>query len=399
MLSRMHESTRLGRVARWFGWAVAVVLAVMAWQVPVAAAESWQAFVTSANGLTQIDTGSDTAESPVLPVGTGLMGPVAIAPDGRTAYVVTSDTGQGQPGVIPFALTASGPVPETAITYTGTSRPGFVSIAITPNGQMLYVADFSDDAVVPIDLTKSTPAFGRPIPVTGGPSDLAVSPDGSTVYALDGGITPIATATNTAGPILATSLGGNAESFALAPDGSEAYVPITGTPYVYPVALPSGRVGTGIDIGASTNGGEGIRTIAITPDAGTAYATAIATNGDPSVVPIDLATGEAETGIDLGAATSSTGSPGAIAITPDGKTVYATVEGANSGWVVPISTATGTPGVAITAGIGISDWAIAITPDVPPVASFTVTSAPPGSATMFDASSSTVQFGSITNYE
>ena len=176
-------------------------------------------------------------------------------------------------------------------------------------------------------------------------------------------------------------------------------MPITGSPYVYPVSLPSGTKGTAINLGAETTGGDGIHTIAISPDGSTAYAAgALESDGDPSVVPIDLANGQAGTPIDLTTPTGSDeASMFAVAITPDGKTVYASFESYSDG-VVPIPTATDTPGTAITTGIGSEDWAIAITPDQPPVASFTVTAAPPGSATMFDASASTAQFGTITKY-
>ncbi len=384
---------------------LASVAAVSAGPVATAAAESYQALVSSTTGLTQIDTGSNTAASPVA--GTGTLGPVVIAPDGQTAYAVTSDTGHGEYGVIPFALTASGPAAETPISVPKSDYPeanpindGFDSIVITPNGHTLYIADGGNDVVFPIDLTQNPPVVGTAIQLNGGPTALAMSPDGSTVYALDAGITPIDTATNTAGTTVATSLGGNAESFALTPDGSKAYVPITGSPYVYPVSLPSGTKGTAINLGAETTGGDGIHTIAISPDGSTAYAAgAVQSDGDPSIVPINLANGQAGTPIDLTTPTGSDeASMFAVAITPDGKTVYASFESFSDG-VVPIPTATDTPGTAITTGIGSEDWAIAITPDQPPVASFTVTAAPPGSATMFDASSSTVQFGSITSYQ
>ena len=58
--------------------------------------------------------------------------------------------------------------------------------------------------------------------------------------------------------------------------------------------------------------------------------------------------------------------PGAVAITPDGKTVYVTrgslfTGGSRPGWVTPISTATGMLGKPIPVGGG--PMAIAITPD------------------------------------
>ena len=76
--------------------------------------------------------------------------------------------------------------------------------------------------------------------------------------------------------------------------------------------------------------------------------------------------------------------PTGIAITPDGTTAY--VASSIFGTVTPIATATNTPGTPID--VGIKPLGISITPDQAPTASFTATSAPPGSPTSFDASAS-----------
>ena len=81
-------------------------------------------------------------------------------------------------------------------------------------------------------------------------------------------------------------------------------------------------------------------------------------------------------------------------MTPDSKTVY--VGNSNASTVTPIDVATGTAGAAIT-GVGVPR-SLAITPDQAPVANFAVTSASPGQPTTFDASSSTVRFGTIASY-
>ncbi len=72
------------------------------------------------------------------------------------------------------------------------------------------------------------------------------------------------------------------------------------------------------------------------------------------------------------------------------------VGNSNDGTVTPIDVATNTAGAAI-AGVR-TPRSIAITPDQAPVANFSVTSAAPGSVTSFDASASTVRFGTIATY-
>ena len=79
-------------------------------------------------------------------------------------------------------------------------------------------------------------------------------------------------------------------------------------------------------------------------------------------MPIDTATNMPGTPIDVG------GEPFAIAVTPDGKTVYVANTWENTGrpasalgTVTPIATATSRPGPAIQ--VGSEPWAFAITPD------------------------------------
>ncbi len=165
-------------------------------------------------------------------------------------------------------------------------------VAITPNGDTAYFADPIHNLVLPLDLTQNPPTFEKPITIAGA-SAIAISPDGSTAWVVgSGGITPIDTATNTAGT--AISVGDiNAEGIALAPDGSTAYVTVAGGS-VIPVPLPSGPAGQPIDLnGYSFAGGDGVQEIAVAPDGATAYAlTELGSGGGASgtyVIPIDLA--------------------------------------------------------------------------------------------------------------
>jgi len=375
------------------GWGSRGTLAVFAvlvgaWLAPAASAASWQALVTdssyASSSATPIDLGANVAGPVVATGGSGGLG-VAIAPDARTAYVVNANQSGLTGQITPVDLTSSPPVAEATIDIP--DSPGNF-IAITPDGRKAYMTDPRDGKVFPIDLTSSPATVGAAIVVGGNPEGIAFSPDGSRAYVAmnahtPGGtaeVLPITVATDAVGMAI-TGLGPHPYAIAVTPDGTKAYVTDAGAGTngnVYPVALPAGPVGLPISLGASTAG------IAVAPDGLTAYAAA-----GGSVVPIDVSNDSAGIPIPV------SGGAYAIAVTPDSKTVYVTNE--TGATVTPIDVATGTAGTAISS-VGSAPQGIAITPDQAPVANFAVASAAPGSATSFDASSSTVRFGTIVKY-
>ena len=139
----------------------------------------------------------------------------------------------------------------------------------------------------------------------------------------------------------------------LVPRSATAYVANLNDNTVTPIDLATGRAGTPIFVGIGSYPGA----VAITPDGKTAYVANI--SSDATLTPIDLATGRTGTPIQLG--------PGgahaiAVAITPDGKTAYLTEGTAVSeGTVTPIDLVTGRAGTPIQ--VGIDPDSIAITPD------------------------------------
>ena len=211
----------------------------------------------------------------------------------------------------------------------------------------------------------------------GSPVTAYVANDGS------GTVTPIATATNTAGPPITVGndpchrdhagrqdrlrrqrrLGhgdpdrdrhqhrraadhGRERPYAIAitPDGKTAYVANVGLGHGDPDRDRHQHRRP------ADHGRRRPSAIAITPDGKTAYVTNF---GSDTVTPIATATNTAGPPITVG------NSPCAIAITPDGKTAY--VANARPGTVTPIATATNTAGPPIT--VGNAPYAIAITPD------------------------------------
>ena len=203
-------------------------------------------------------------------------------------------------------------------------------------------------------------------------------------------VTPIDTATNTAGTVINNV--GRSFAVAITPNGQTAYVPNWVSGSVTPLDTATNTPGTAIPVGNP-------RGIAITPDGQTAYVANFFSKvggAAGSVSPIDTATNTPGTEIPL------RGFPLAIAITPNGQTAYVTVSNpiADSDTVIPIDTATNTPGTAIPVGpvAGTNSIAIAITPDQAPVAHLSVTPNVAGQVSSFDASASTVAFGTISRY-
>ncbi|MDQ6776826.1 MAG: choice-of-anchor D domain-containing protein [Actinomycetota bacterium] len=356
------------------------------WWTPGAHAASWQALVTDSSlgdtSASTIDLGSNSVASSITTGGTGGLG-VAVSPDAGTGYVVdagaTGATGQ----ITPVNLATSPSTAEAAINIP--SSPGNF-FAVAPNGAKAYMTDPRDGFVFPIDLTTTPATVGLGINVGGNPEGIAFSPDGSKAYAAmnanTGGtaeVLPITVSSNAVGTAI-TGLGPHPFSIAITPDGSTAYVGDAGAgsnDSVYPITLASGVVGSPITVGGGVFG------VAIAPDGGKAYVTT-----GSGVTPISLS------GNNKGTAIPVSGGAAAIAVTPDSKTVYVTND--TAGTVTPINASSGTAGNPIS--VGGLPRGIAITPDQAPVANFTVVSAPPGSDTTFDASASTVAFGTIVKY-
>jgi DNA-binding beta-propeller fold protein YncE len=308
-----------------------------------------------------IDAGTDSVGTPIT-VGSD-SDALAITPNGQTAYVVSPDNNS----VTPVDL-------ATGTAGTPITVPVPTSIAITPNGQTAYVTS-GQNSVVPITLATGT--AGTAIPAGTNPVGIAITPNGATAYVTDNGnstVTPITLATGTAGTPI--TVGPNPTGIAITPDGTMAYVTDKGHGEVTPITLATGTAGTPITVGAQP------KAIAITPNGATAYVT---NTSSAFVSAIALATGTASR-ITVGDIGQSS-----VVVSPDGTTAFVNSDDG----VLPINTATNTPDALIHTG-GASG--IAVTPDPAPVAAFTVTPAPVGGATLFNASASSSPGAPITSY-
>ncbi len=346
---------------------------------PAAAASppAWTAYVVSnaTDAVIPVDTATDAVGTPIA-VGSGPSA-IAITPDASTAYVTDEGTTNTAPGfVTPIDLSTNTPGTTIAV------GSGPDAIAITPNGLTAYVGNYNDDTVTPINLV--TNAAGTPIPVGGAPTSIAITPDGTTAYvgrAYESGI-QLDLTTNS------TGMGASPSGFASAitPDGGTV---VATSPQDNSVDAFTTATDTGSTV-AALNDPEGV---AITPDGATAYvAYSPFTTNKGALLPIPLAdTNAPGTPINLG-----TNSAYAVAITPDGSTAFVTdLTGGN---LVPVDLASGTAGAPISLGSeGTNPIAIAITPDQAPMAHVHLNIL--GNLTdSFDASASTVAYGTIASY-
>jgi YVTN family beta-propeller protein len=323
---------------------------------------------SSGGTVTPIDLATSTAEKPIDV--SGQPGPMAIAPDGKTAYVTTTFTNSrtSAQAVQPIDLatnTAGKPInlqaPPQGIVIT---PDGKTALVITPNVFQSYT-------VVPVNLATNRP--GKPIKLNGPAEAIAMAPNGKTYVAIEldsvvfHGVRQLpfdfmSLDLATGRPGKPIKISGYPAAIAITPNGKTAYVttfsPGFSSGLVIPINLSTNKAGKPIKISGKPPGnyfvGEPFA-IAITPDGKTAYVT----NGvSGTVTPIDVATNMPGKPIKIG------GKPGAdaIAISPDGTTAY--VANQPSSTVTPIYLATGTPEKPIRFGHGFDDGseAIAIAP-------------------------------------
>jgi len=262
-----------------------------------------------------ITTATNTVGKPIS-AGLGFGGyyQMAITPDGKTLYDISSGKGNEPPSyVIPISTATNTPGKPIKIQSTDA-----YDILVGPNGKTVYAIGRSATGtteVVPISTATNTP--GQPGTADGAAGALAITPDGRAVYFADKAlkdldrVIPFSTAANTAGKLI--KVDGMAGAIAVAPDGNTVYV--TSEPRQNPAVLTcTGRTGMVTPISTATN-----------------------LPGRPVRVACD---------------------PYAIVVTPDGKTVWV----GSSNWVTPISTATDRAGTPITFRGNLVAMVIGLTP-------------------------------------
>jgi hypothetical protein len=175
---------------------LAVFAAVVTFLSAHPAAAQW-VYATSpdANVLSVIDPSHDTVAmtipTPFSP------GAIALTPDGKQAYVVNNctqaDRASGVAGSVTVLDLVNNVVSVPAISVG--NCPNAVAVGATPNGVRTYVANSSGSvSVIDVSTNTALPSITTPGPA----SDVALTPDGKTLYVVSGfnGFS-IDTATNT----------------------------------------------------------------------------------------------------------------------------------------------------------------------------------------------------------
>ncbi len=300
---------------------------------------------------------------------------IAIAPDGSTAYVTNSDGNT----VRLLNLRSNPPSFGTAIKVGG----GPAAIAITPSGDTAYVTNFNSNSVSPIDLRSSPPRAGTPIAVGSGPWSIAVSPNGQFVCVSNSEATSVSVINTASRGVTTIPVSAAPQAIAIAPDGSTAYVANGSVVSVINLASNPPSLKGSISVPGGPLG------IAITPNG----KLALTANNDNTVTPIDLTSSPASAAAPV--SVGSLSQPDGIAIAPDGKTAYV-ANATNT--VTPIDLASSPLKSEAAVQVGAPSFGIAIAPGQAPTAHLSVSPAPAGKSTIFDASGSHLSGGTITSY-
>src|SRR5215471_17735501 len=212
-------------VGSWFLGLLVVMCAGVS-----AEAQPW-AFVGN-NGSGTVSVINTTASPPTVvatvAVGTFPNG-VSISPDGMRAYV--ANHGSNTVSVID---TTTAP-PSVLATVPGLNGP--YGIAVHPNGMLAYVVNTSGSTVSVIDTDSTSPTFNTVVATvsltgsTGSPwPGLAISPDGTRAYvAVSGSNTVAVIDADSASPTFNTvvtsiTVGNLPRGIAFSSDGNRAYV-------------------------------------------------------------------------------------------------------------------------------------------------------------------------------
>jgi 6-phosphogluconolactonase len=243
-------------------------------------------------------TGKLTPKSPKTVATAGSPAAIAVAPDGKNAYVAAASGSISQYSINP----ATGKLtPLSPATVATPGSPDSGSIKVAPDGKNLYVTNTKTDMVAQYRINPSTGALSS---------------------------RPVATVATESGP----------ESVTIAPGGKSAYVtePMAGIIAQYRISPATGRLTP--ESPATVATGPGPHDLAITPDGKSAYVLTVASD-TVSQYAINPATGALSSKPVSTAATAA--HPEAIVIAPGGKNAYVTSENAGTLSQFAISPATG----------------------------------------------------------
>jgi apolipoprotein N-acyltransferase len=269
---------------------------------------------------------------------------LAVGPSGSRVYAATQLPGQ----VIAIDTSTN-----TVVMSVPVRVPAF-DVAVTPDGTRLYATDGQSIArtIAVVDVGCGRQIGGINV---GGPSrSIAVHPNGATAFAFVHGLTAIDIATGAVTPL--ASLDGIpsvADGFALTPDGAFVYVSEDLVDEVAIIDTTTGVVVERLPVASQPRG------IAMAPDGQHAY---VVTRGNSSVNVIDTVTRRPTDTIRIGACPGGCFFSG-IAVSPDGGRLYVT--DVESDTVTVLDTATRTAVDTIAVGPSPNQIVVVAIPDTP----------------------------------
>jgi len=357
----------------------------------------WQFSVVGAGSLAPLVP----AHHPIAHVGT-----MAISPDGHSLYLAEG-TQIGQYDIGPGGeLTPKSPADAAIIGNT-------FYLALSPDGTSLY-ADDSGGRVWQFDVGAGGKLSPKPAPFVGvgtHPAAIAVSPDGHSAYVTDSGTEKVLEFDIGAGGALTPkaaappATGHDPESIVVTPDGRSVYVGDYGESK-NPSAVSQYDVGAGGALTPKTPAefvaGEGSAYVAVSPDGHSLYVSDDIAPEAEAVAQLDIGAGGRLSPKSPEFVKGPFGSTG-IAVSPDGRSVYvaASETGSSPGPISEYAVGAGgllTPRLPASITAGLYPITVAITPDQGPVASLTATAAAAGSASTLDGSGSRAAEGVLADY-
>ena len=320
-MSYASRAARLGR--RWCAVAAFAVLVLSA--APAGAAT--HVYVTNSQGddVSQYAVGAGgllaSLAPPAVPAGEFPQEGIIVSPDGRSVYVAAFAAGFTGGEVLQYDVGIDGTLsPKSPPAVPAGAGPR--QLAISPDGRSVYVADFDvHGRVLQFDVGPAgtlSPKSPASVPAGGFPFGVAVSPDGHSVYVTDFSLT-----------VTGIPPDSGVSQYDVGPGGTLAPK--------QPALVPAGRGPIGVTV---------------SPDGRSVY---VANAADATISQYD-----ADAGGTLSAKSPAVVQAGArlLAVSPDGRNVYA-----SSGSVVrhfsvgaggTLSDVDAAPAAPVVDGLGVS---------------------------------------------
>ena len=318
----------------------------------------------SADGgiLIPIDLATNKAGTPIsLSLVNMRVNDLAVTPDGQTAYVIGVRTTPSFTQVIVPVDLASRTV-RPAIPLGLAPDDTVAAIALAPDGRTAYVAVGSPGlqtnnraAIEPVNLLTGALGERISLPEASGAASIAIAPDGRSAYVAGGeAITPVNLITQQAGSPIILGLEGTG-GIGFSPDGGTAYGYWTnpaGVGNLIPIDVAKNKAGAAISLPGAPNG-----PFVLSPSGATAYVLGDlspigSTTPAPVVIRVNLTARHVDRTIAVPTAANS------IAIVPDGHALYLSggrggTAATITGEIIPIDLSTGTPASPISVPAGV----------------------------------------------